>query len=71
MKKLLVILMSLIFAFSLFGCEKIPRPSSESQGESESDLEPLDPIVACGTVNLADEIALLPEIFDNDFINIK
>lgn len=66
MKKVLVILLSLIFAISLFGCEKIPRPSSES----ESDLEPLDPIVACGTVNLADEIALFPEIFDNDYINI-
>ena len=69
MKKLLVILMSLIFAFSLFGCEKVPRPSSEKEPESESYL-PLDPIVACGTVNLADEIALFPEIFDNDFINI-
>ena len=72
MKKILVVLLSLIFAISLLGCEKIPRPSSESEKESESVLEePTDPIIACGTVNLADEIALFSQIFDNDFINVS
>lgn len=73
MKKILVVLLSLIFTFSLFGCEKIPRPSSEPEKESVSESvyeEPTDPIIACGTVNLADEIAVFSQIFDNDFVNI-
>ena len=37
MKKILVVLLSLIFTFSLFGCEKIPRPSSEPEKESVSE----------------------------------